>query len=63
MPSASVTSKSRGQAGASPEQTALYTYDMLTSLKRLADLNKQSRLALLIEQAAEEAQSLCRTKK
>ena len=53
----------RGQRSATAEQTALYTYDMLMSLKRLAEHNKQARLALLIEQAANEAQSVCRSKK
>jgi hypothetical protein len=39
-----------------PQQTARYTYDMLMSLKRLAELNKQERLAALIGQAAAEAE-------
>ena len=45
------------------EQSALYTYDMLISLKRLAEDSKQARLAMLIDQAADEAQAVCRSKK
>ena len=56
MSGASLRSKPRAQRTPNPQQTALYTYDMLVSLKRLAELNKQARLAALIEQAADEAQ-------
>ncbi|MGQ0742047.1 MAG: hypothetical protein ACT4OG_07100 [Alphaproteobacteria bacterium] len=51
--------KRLGLKPANAEQTARYTLDMLISLKRLAEINRQTRLALLIEQAAEEADTIC----
>ena len=36
-------------------ESAIYTYDMLVSLKRMAEAQKLSRLASLIEAAAAEA--------
>lgn len=39
-------------------ESALYTYDMLISLKRMAETQKQARLASLIEAAAVEAKAL-----
>lgn len=62
MPGASLRSKPRALRAPNPKQTALYTYDMLLSLKRLAELNKQARLAALIEQAADEAQNISHAK-
>lgn len=57
MPGAPLRQRTRLPRTPSPLETALYTYDMLKSLKRLAELNKQARLAYLIEAAAAEAQS------
>ena len=62
MSGASLRSKPPAFRTASPKQTALYTYDMLMSLKRLAELNKQERLAALIEEAADEAQNISHAK-
>ena len=42
----------------SARQTALYTRDMLRSLKKLAAINRQEELAALIEAAAAEAENL-----
>jgi len=50
--------KTGGIRAASPEQTAVYIHDMLVSLQRLAEAGKHSRLALLIQQAAGEAEVL-----
>ncbi len=55
--------KTRGLRAASPQETACYTYDMLVSLKRLAELSKQPRLAALLEAAATEAQTVLRNDK
>lgn len=65
MPGASIKSRLRAAtaATASPSQTALYTYDMLVSLKRLADANKQTELAALIGAAAAEAHAIVRAEK
>jgi hypothetical protein len=63
MPGASLRLRSRGSRSASPQQIAVYTYDMLISLKRLAVQNKQARLAALIKAAADEAQALVQSKK
>ena len=41
-----------------PAQSALYTYDMLVSLKKLAAIHRQMELAQAIEAAALEAESL-----
>jgi hypothetical protein len=43
-----------------PSDSALYTYDMLVSLKKLAAIHRQMELATLIEAAALEAESLVR---
>ncbi len=63
MPGISLRQKTRAPRNASPHDTALYTYDMLISLKRLAELNKQARLAALIEIAATEAQTVTGARK
>jgi hypothetical protein len=55
--------KRRDQVVPSGEQTAQYTYERLVSLKRLAEESRLARLALLIEQAAEEAHGLCQKKR
>ena len=44
----------------SGQQTAEYTYDMLTSLKELAVARGQETLAVLLSAAADEARSLAR---
>lgn len=41
-------------------QSALYTYDMLVSLKKLASIHRQLGLAEAIAAAAAEAESLLR---
>ena len=43
-----------------PSQSALYTYDMLLSLKKLAGIHRQMELAEAIEAAAIEAEALAR---
>ena len=50
--------KASGTRAASPEQTAFYIFDMLASLKRLAEADKHSRLAMLIQEAADEAEAI-----
>jgi hypothetical protein len=42
----------------SPRESALYTHDMLNSLMRMAEAQKQERLASLIRTAANEAKAL-----
>jgi hypothetical protein len=46
-----------------PGESALYTYDMLISLRRIAELQNQTRLVQLIEAAAAEAKTISRTEK
>jgi hypothetical protein len=43
-----------------PAQSAVYTYDMLISLKKIAALHKESELMRLIDAAAAEAEALKR---
>ena len=43
------------------QQTAEYTFDMLTSLKELAVARGQETLALLLSAAADEARAIART--
>ncbi len=42
----------------SSRESAIYSYDMLLSLKRMAEAQNQRRLAALIEAAAAEAKLL-----
>jgi hypothetical protein len=43
-----------------PAQSAVYTYDMLISLKKIAALHKEAELMRLIDAAAAEAEALKR---
>ena len=43
-----------------PSECALYTYDMLISLKKIAANHRQTELERLIEAAADEAKALAR---
>jgi formiminotetrahydrofolate cyclodeaminase len=58
MPGASIRSRSRGMRQATPQQIAVYTFDMLMQLKSLAEHGKQARLAALIKAAADEAHAV-----
>ena len=48
---------------ASPQQIAVYTFDMLMQLKSLAEHGKQARLAALIKAAADEAHAVIHAEK
>ena len=50
----------RQPAVPTPSQSALYTYDMLVSLKKLAGIHRQMELEEAIEAAAAKAESLVR---
>lgn len=58
MTGASLGQKHHISRTPTPQQTVRYTHDTLMSLKGLAELNKQERLAALIGQAAAEVESV-----
>ena len=64
MPRLRTAHKTRPDTGPdrarSASDNAHYTYDLLISLKRLADAHHQTELAKLIEVAAAEAQAISR---
>jgi hypothetical protein len=43
-----------------PTESALYTRDLLISLRRLAEVHKQAQLVFLIDAAASEAETIAR---
>ncbi len=63
MPGASIRSRSRGMRHATPQQIAVYTFDMLMQLKSLAEQGKQARLAALIKAAADETHAVIHDRK
>lgn len=48
---------------ATPQQIAVFTFDMLMQLKSLAEHGKQARLAALIKAAADEAHAVIHAEK
>ena len=58
--SSPISPRNGGGRALGPSECALYTYDMLISLKKIAANHRQTELERLIEAAADEAKALAR---